>query len=254
MDQGKPPLKLNLAPPKAPAVNLPPPAPTQQPVSRPVFNMPPPTPKPISKLDQLVDAAKTLNQPIASDMWFKSKLDSCLSMPPNQWISWAEGALQDIQAITTDQADLIRRYNMIDASKWIDGALNASNKKRGFLDRLTNQETPGYYEAVLNKAKVQLHSVHQDLSNIANQLPVVFDRIQTDILIIQVVSGSVTDQVHQNVGTNRMKTLLAASQTLSMVQSSVDTTLNTISKQIQDIDNLQMNVIPAWKLVAAQQK
>ena len=248
----KPSLNLNLAPPKAPSVNLPQPtATTPNANARPAFNMAAPT---ISPIDQLVNTAKAIDPVVAADMWFKSKVESCLAMNPNQWISWAEGALQDIQAVTTDQADLIRRYNMIDASKWIDGALAASNKKRGFFDRLTDRETPGYYEAVLNKASGDLRRLHQDLSNIAQQLPTVVMRLRTDILIIQVVSGASSDQMAQNVGTNRMKTLLAGSQTVAMVQSSIDSTLNTISKQIQDIDNLQMNVIPAWKLVEAQQR
>jgi len=206
-----------------------------------------------SKIDILFEKAQQIDSVTASDFWFKSKLQSLMQTPPIEWIKWGSQHIDGLSKFSDLQVGVSKTLNRLEVAKWVDDTLQASMKKRGFLDRMMNgNETPVYFESRLNQIVAELTPTITELSNVRELVKDKIKDLQIYALAIQVAGESVTDPLHQQIATTRWKTLLSSLQNAIMIDQTAEMSIKQVVKFIQDIDQLRSVTIPAWKLVFAQ--
>lgn len=242
------PFKLNLAPPAPPKAA----APLSMSLPAPKPLPPPPPPKPKSRADYLLEEAIKIDAHIASDMWFKARIEKLIALDPSDWMNWGESSLKFVREFSDKVGSISHRVNILNTTQWITDTLqNASKPKAsGIMAMFSNELSPAEYEAQLTRIRGELDLARANLTILNKDMLPIAKKLRTDVLVLQVASmdQSAFSSLAQTVVDGRLRSLIAGQQTMLIVENSASNLLNQVVKFMQEIDQLMSVTIPAWKL------
>lgn len=208
----------------------------------------------ISDLDAMVNAAKAIDPIVAMDNMFIPRLRLCAGLKPLDWMNWANDRLEILRTAASAQVNVNLAVNALDVAKWCDDAREQAQKKPGFLDMFQAKVDPEFYDAQLNRIRGELRSLADVVNKAVEDLRPKMQQLMVDNVVFQVVSKMHTDPGATQIAHGRLTTILSGLQMGALAEQSLLTTLSTIATNIQTIDTVQQNVIPAWRIASAAQK
>ena len=163
-------------------------------------------------------------------------------------IQWGEVNLTPLQKASDIQARIAAELQRIDAVGRLNEAKDAAmGVSKGFFDRFA-QKKPDTYEFKLQESKRDLLKLMSESDRqMKGFLPEVRD-LHLDGLALSVVIGEYQDAVLMNIGNSRLKTLLLAHQTGTMLMTVLENTVQQCAQYIEQIDSMLSVTIPQWKL------
>jgi hypothetical protein len=230
----------------------PPPTPAAPERQRTVINPPPvvSAPKraerPKTKTDELLEKAHAVD-PTVPMARLKGRIDTILAMTTSDILDWGQRNLTPLQNVSGRKARIAADISRINASTWLQEALNASCKVPGFLDRFTSKP-PAYYEGMLKKVRGELLAFVKELDQMKSEFFREIGDLHCDALAMMVTAEEFPDDQAKNMAVNRAKTLMMSHQTAAMLQQTIENSLAMSAKYIQQIDDFMSVTLPNWSM------
>jgi hypothetical protein len=233
----------------------PPPTPAAPERQRTVINPPPvaSAPKrveraerPKTKTDELLEKAHGVDPSVPMGR-LKGRIDTILAMSVSDILDWGQRNLTPLQNVSGRKAKIAADISRINASTWLQEALNASCKVPGFLDRFT-AKPPAYYEGMLKKVRGELLVFVKELDQMKAEFFREIGDLHCDALAMMVSAEEFPDDQAKNMAVNRAKTLMMSHQTAAMLQQTIENSLSLSAKYIQQIDDFMSVTLPNWSM------
>jgi hypothetical protein len=180
-------------------------------------------------------------------MEIRGKIDILLRIETYLLVEWGSLNLIPLQKTSTEQAALTSELIRIDAVSKLKSVHDALYRKPSLFDRVIGK-TAEYYEEELKITKRDLVK----LMTKAQALHVYYEPelkdLSLDTLALIVTHPEWVDPVLIQLGSSRLKTLIQAQQTGTMVLMSLSNCIVQCGEFIEKIDGLLSTTIPQWKL------
>ena len=204
--------------------------------------------RPKTKTDELVAKALGID-PTVPHYRLSGRIDMLLVSPVSELVNWGQQNLTPLQDASNIQTRVTADLNRINPVKWLTEAKEASCKAPSFIDRFTNANSPAFYEAMLNKTRLELCTLMDDATKERTR----FTPEVTDLHIDQLSLAVCIDEFQNdlslyNIANQRAKTLLMAHQSGTILLQVLNQTIEQCANFIQQIDSLLNVTIPQWKI------
>lgn len=216
------------------------------------------------RLPDLVKRAEAMQPQIACEIRFKARLNQFLGLRNLDWVTWGTDVLSNVSQAADAQANLTVMVQQANVPHWCDQTTAAFNAPPaptdlmgqigGFISRQPKYQTPQFYETKLDVGKRLLGDALRTCLEAEDKLKEKIHTLAIDSLVLQVFKETITDTGDLSMIDNKHRTFINAQQTALMQLQAFENFETTINKQIATVDQLLYNVIPQWKLSAAQQR
>jgi hypothetical protein len=185
----------------------------------------------------------------------KPRLETLIKSDDDDMLNWGERNLVALRTVTQSKATIAARISQINPSQWIDGCTTASCKPPSLMGRLFgNLETPQYYETKISQIRDELAIVIKELRKLQEEITPDVEDLQMDIAALQIILKHEPNRFDMMISDGRLRTLIAAQQTVVMAVTALDQFKSTCAQYIQTIDKLLQVTIPNWALANSQQR
>lgn len=176
----------------------------------------------------------------------KGRCQTVLNMKVQDVISWGQRNLEPLQRASTIQAEIAQDFGRIDAVKWLQETVEASQRKPSMLD-VFKAKTPDFYEQKMVLVRREVELLLQKATKLREEyLPEVTD-LHLDLVSLIACKDRFQGSEHDIVQ-NRIRTLTASHQTGLMLVQVLENAIGQCATFIQEIDSLLSFTIPQMKL------
>jgi hypothetical protein len=205
--------------------------------------------RPRTLTDVLIDRVRDRDQSI-DPARLRGRIDMLLQARNETVIQWGEANLTPLQKASNIQAKISAELQRIDATTFLNEAKDAAmGNSRGLFGMFPKK--PDDYERKLTIVKSDLMKLMMNTeSEYRAFVPEVSD-LNLDSSALGVVIGEYTDSILLNIANSRLKTLLLAHQTGTMLLTVLENTIQQCAQSIEQIDSMLSVTIPQWKLSKA---
>ena len=185
----------------------------------------------------------------------KPRLDTLIKADDDDMLNWGERNLVALRSVTQSKAKIAASISQINPSEWINRCTNASCKPPSLMGRLFgNLETPQYYEAKIAQIRDELAIVIKDLRKLQEEITPDVEDLQMDVAALQIILKHEPSRFDMMISDGRLRTLIAAQQTVVMAVAALDQFKSTCAQYVQTVDKLLQVTIPNWALANSQQR
>lgn len=202
----------------------------------------------VPDLDLMLEEARQIDPRTAANKTFSARLRACAGSKVLDWMNWSNDRMEALRVASNAQVKISVMFNDLKVAEWCDQAREHASKKPGLLTFLRPNVTPEFYDAQLIRIRSELETIMNKAYEAIEVLKPKMEDLQVDSVIFQVVSKRNTDPMAQQIAHNKLTSILAGIQTGAMAEQALRTTLDMIVQNIQAIDQVRNNVIPAWRL------
>ena len=170
-------------------------------------------------------------------------------------LDWGDRNLTALQSVTASKAKIAGRISQIDPTGWIDKTTTASCKPPSLMSRLLSSgDTPQYYQTRLTGVRGELVDAMRELKKLHEEIFPDAEDLRMDIVALQIFNANNPSKFDPIITDGRLRTLMAAQQTVVMTMTAIEQLRATNATNIQTIDKLLQVTIPNWLLATSQGK
>lgn len=196
--------------------------------------------------DILMDKAKAQSPDASGEI--RGKIDTLLHhITTETMIQWGQLNLAPLQEASNIQAEIAHELQRINAVGVLTESKDAAMHGPKLIDRLTGKR-PEQFEQRLSATKDALTTLMIRADNYRKSYAPEVTDLHLDGLALSVTLPEFSDPMLANIANSRVKTLLLAHQTGTMLLITLENTVNQCASLIGQIDSFLSVTMPNWKL------